>query len=65
MAEKTVIDFPMTDEEIKELENIEKSGKKILDSKTMSRLIGFTKEDIEAIDDLVKQAFKETEDQML
>ena len=65
MAGKTVIDFPMTDEEIKELENIEKSGKKILDSKTMSRLIGFTQEDIEAIDALVKQAFKETEDQML
>lgn len=65
MAEKTVIDFPMTDEEIKELENIEQSGKKILDSKTMSRLIGFTREDIEAIDALVEQAFKETEDQML
>ena len=60
----TVVDFPISDKEVKELEELEKSGEPILDTTQAEKFLKFDEEDIRAIDALIEQAFAETEDEM-
>ena len=62
--DKRAVDFPISDDEIKELEEIEALGKPIMNTDIAEKFLSFDQEDIEAIDAMVEQAFAETDSEM-